>query len=331
MNLQFQYPEAFALLVLLAVFTILFWQYRKWKRQKVKQIGDEKLVRAMFSRFSPRKQSLKFLLILFAFALGITALSNPRRPDMASGDVRKGIDVFLAIDVSNSMLATDVAPVRLQKAKDLATQLISRLQDDRIGLILFAGRAYLQMPLSTDHQAAKLFVSTAGPKAVPEPGTAIGDVLKKADEAFDKAERFKTIVLITDGETHDEDAAEAVAELAKKGIMINTVGIGSVQGSTIIDPETNSAKRDESGNIVVSKLNDALLKDLSAQTRGTYVHLQDVDAAANQIMQQYQNVERKALPDFSSMNFQSFYWWFALPMLLALMTEIFISDKKRKA
>lgn len=328
-NLQFQYPEGLYFLLLPVLFVLLYLGYRRWRRKKISDIGDPQLVASMSSRYSPRRHLLKFSLFVLAFILGIVAMSNPRRPDMATGDVRKGIDVFFAIDVSNSMLATDVAPVRLQKAKDLANQLIRRMPNDRIGLILFAGRAYLQMPLSTDHQAARMFVSTAAPNAVPEPGTAIGDVLKKADEAFDKAERFKTIILITDGETHDEEATEAIQELSKKGVMVNTVGIGSTTGSTIIDPETNTAKKDESGNVVISKLNDALLKELAAATNGTYVHLQDVEAATGQIMQQYQNVERKALPDFSNVSFQSFYWWFALPMMLLLLVEMFVPEKKK--
>lgn len=329
MELQFQYTEGFYLLALLLVVALLYLGYRRWKQRTIRRIGDEALVRSLFSRFSPAKERIKFFMVLLAFTLGTVALTNPRKPDMASSDVRKGIDVFLAMDVSKSMLATDVPPIRLQKAQDLLTSLVDKMPNDRIGVILFAGHAYLQMPLSTDHQAAKFFITTTGPNAVPEPGTAIGDALKKAEEAFDKTGRFKTVILVTDGETHDEDALNITKDLAQKGIMVNTVGVGSVEGSTIIDPETETVKKDEAGNTVISKLNEDLLKQIAATTNGTYVHLSQPAEAAAQLLQQYQNVEKKALPDFSSMSFHSYYFWFAFPMLLLLMAEIFIPDKKK--
>lgn len=330
MELQFQYPEGFYLFALLILLVLLFWSYRRWKQHTIHRIGDEALVRSLFRRFSPGRERLKFIFVLLAFALGTLALTNPRTPDMASGEERKGIDVFLALDVSKSMLATDVPPVRLQKAQQLLTNLIDKMPNDRIGLILFAGHAYLQMPLSTDHQAAKLFISTAGPNAVPEPGTAIGDALKKAEEAFDKTGRFKTVILVTDGETHDEDALTTAQDLAKKGIMVNTVGIGSVEGSTLIDPETETVKKDEAGNTIISKLNEGLLKQIATATHGSYVHLNQTGEATALLLQQYQNVEKKALPDFSSMTFHSYYFWFTLPMLLLLMADIFIPDKKKQ-
>jgi Ca-activated chloride channel family protein len=146
-------------------------------------------------------------LLTLAFAIGCITLANPRKPDDASAEIRKGIDVVIALDVSNSMLATDVAPTRLAHAQKMLTNLIDRMPNDRIGFVVFAGNAYTQMPLSTDHEAAKLFVGTAGPNMVPEQGTAVADALLQSSAAFEEAaQRFKTIILVTDGETHDEEA-----------------------------------------------------------------------------------------------------------------------------
>jgi Ca-activated chloride channel family protein len=329
MNVQFQYEEAFWLLFLLLFFAFLFYMNWRWKKRTTKAIGDEQLIKNLFKNHSPTREKIKFGLILRAFALGTISLANPRRPDEASAEKRNGIDVVLALDVSKSMLATDVAPVRLQKAKDLLANIINSMPNDRIALILFAGHAYLQMPLTTDHEAAKMFLSNADPGAVPEPGTAIGDALKQADAAFDKSDRFKTVVLVTDGETHDEEALQNAKELGEKGIMINTVGIGSVQGSTIIDTATNQAKRDESGNIVVSKLNEQLLQQMAAATNGIYVHLEETTAATNQLLTQYKEVPKRALPDSTSMTYYSFYWWFTLPMFLLLIFELFMPDRRR--
>ncbi len=329
MNFEWQYPEAFWLLLLPVFFSVLYLFYRRWKRKTTVRIGDPDLVKTLFRNHSPKKEILKFVFIVAAFAVGCIALANPRKPDQGSSESRAGIDIFIALDVSNSMLATDVPPVRLQRAKQFLTSMIDNMPNDRFGLILFAGHAYLQMPLSTDHEAAKMFISTADPSAVAEQGTALTDVFDKAEDAFDKTDRFKTIVLVTDGETHDDDAIASAKELAKEGVMINTVGIGSVDGSTIIDPKTKQAKKDDAGNIVISKLNQQLLQDLATLTHGTYVHLDDPSAGVTALLEQYKDVQKKALPDVSSMTFISYYWWFVLPMFLLLLAEIFVPDRKK--
>jgi Ca-activated chloride channel family protein len=258
------------------------------------------------------------------------SLANPRKPDESSAEARKGIDLVIALDVSNSMLATDLAPDRLSRAKQFISRLIDNLKDDRIGLVEFAGNAYLQMPLTFDQSAARLYVSTANPGAIPAQGTSIGDALQKADIAFgDETDRFRSIVLITDGETHDENALKKAKELAGKGVMINTVGIGSVEGSTIIDTTTGGPKRDETGQVVVSKLNEQLLQQIAATTNGTYIHLESAEAAVKEVLSQYAQIEKKALGDTSLLAYKTYYIWLTLPMLLLLLVEIFIPDRKR--
>lgn len=329
LSFQFQYPEAFWLLLLVPVLVLLYLFYLAWRKKAARRIGDEGLVAELTRNHSPKKAFLKFSMIAAAFAIGCVTLANPRKPDDESAEVRKGIDAVIALDVSNSMTATDVAPSRLVKAQTLLTSLIDKMPNDRIGLVVFAGNAYTQMPLSTDHEAARLFVSTASPNMVPEQGTAIGDALLQSNAAFEEgSQRFKTIILVTDGETHDEDAVSTTEQLAKKGVMVNTIGLGSATGATIIDSATHQTKTDDNGQVVISKLNEELLQQVAQATHGTYIHLNNIPAALATLQDQYKNVEKKALVDTSSLNYESFYLWFLLPMVIFLLAELFLPDRK---
>jgi Ca-activated chloride channel family protein len=332
MNFQFQYPEAFWLLLLVPIFLLLYGAYLLWRKRTTKRIGDARLVSALTKNHSPLKAAIKFSLFLFAFTLGCIALANPRKPDDESAEIRKGIDVVIALDVSNSMMATDVSPNRLTSAQTLLSALIDKMPNDRISLIVFAGNAYTQMPLSTDHEAAKLFVTTASPGTVPEQGTSIADALLQSDAAFEQGSgRFKTIVLVTDGETHDEEALPTAQRLSKKGVMINTVGLGSASGASIIDTATGSPKKDDEGAVIISKLNEQLLRQIADATNGTYIHLGATAPTLATLLDTHKNVDKKALADISGLAYESFYWWLLLPMFLLLLIELFLPDRKKVA
>lgn len=307
----------------------LFLLYQAWRRRVQKRMGDPQLVKLLFPSYSARKKITKLVLFLFAFALGCVAVANPRRPDKVQEDVRAGIDVILALDVSNSMLATDVAPSRLLRARALLSKLIDQLPDDRIGLVLFAGKAYIQMPLTTDHSAAKLFLDAASPADISAQGTAVGEALQKSGFAFGESERFKTIVLVSDGETFDENAVQQAKELGTQGVMVNTVGIGSPEGATIYDTTTNAPRRDASGSVIISRLDEALLQQIATITNGLYRHLDNTDKTASELVAQLAQVEKKALGDTSLFTYRTFYMWLALPMLLLLGVETFLPDRKK--
>lgn len=293
-------------------------------------MGDKKLVKELISNFSKKLFTLKFMLLLLALAAGIAAAMNPRKPGNAEGIARKGIDVVIVLDVSKSMLATDLQPSRLERAKQLINKLMNTMPDDRIALILFAGKAYLQMPLTTDHNAAQMFVSSASPDAVPQQGTMIKDALQMSANIFNTTERrFKAVVLISDGEDHDPETIEAVKKFAEQGMMINTVGVGSPDGSYIVDPATGENKRDATGASVISKLNEGELKQIAESTNGVYVRLQNSDEAVNIIKQNLSQIETKAFGDVSLMNFKTYYWWFAAAMLFFLCIENFIPERKK--
>ncbi len=307
-------------MAVIPVFILFFLLLLAWKKKVVKRIGDKRLVKDLTSNFSSRLFTLKFVLVLLAVGAGIISIMNLRKPADADSITRKGIDVVIAMDVSTSMLATDLQPSRLERAKQFVTKLMNALPNDRIALVLFAGKAYLQMPLTTDHGAAQMFVSAATPAAVPQQGTVINEALKMSANAFNTADRrFKAVVLISDGEDHDPEAIETSKDLADQGMMINTIGIGSTEGSYIIDPATGVNKKDEMGNTIVTKLNEDELKTLAENTKGVYVKLQNSDEAVDIVKKNLSQIEKKALGDVSLMNFKTYYWWFASAMLIFLL------------
>lgn len=330
MELHFQYRYFAWLFAGLLLLLGLFLYYLNWRQKTKRRIGDLPLVKRMIQYYSSSKFLVKFILICISFSLGVLAVMNPRKAGGADKTQRKGIDMAIALDVSKSMLATDMAPSRLDRARQLIQKLMETMPDDRIALIVFAGKAYMQMPLTSDHGAASLFVSAASPDAVPQQGTVIADALDMSARVFDPAEKkYKSILLISDGEDHDPDAVRKATELAEQGIMINTVGIGSLEGSTIPDPATGEPKKDATGNTVISKLNEEELKNISIKTNGTYVRLATTDAAVSALRTQLSQIDRKAYGDVSMMNFSSYYPWLAMGMLLFLLIESLITENRR--
>jgi len=330
LNLQFQYKEFVWLFAAIPVLILFFILLLRWKKKVLKRIGDKRLVMALISNYSAQKFASKFLFLSIAFAFGVLAILNPRQPGGSESISRKGIDVAIALDVSKSMLATDLQPNRLERAKQFISRLMNEMPNDRIALVLFAGKAYLQMPLTVDHGAASMYVSSAGPDAVPQQGTVISDALNMSAQVFSNPEkRFKIVVLISDGEDHDEGAMHTARELASQGVMINTIGVGSTEGATIMDSATGELKKDAAGNTVISKLNEDELKKIAEKTNGIYIHLQSSEAAVAELLKQLSQIDRKAFGDVSLMNFKTYYMWLAGAMLVLLVIENFISEKKK--
>lgn len=331
MNFRFEHIEFLIGLAALPLLVLLFVWTIRWKKKMQQKMGDPQLVVALVKNYSAVKFAVKFVAVFIAFALIVAASANLQRPGATDNINRKGVDVMVALDVSNSMLAEDVKPSRLEKAKQLITKLVDNMDNDRIGLVLFAGRAYMQMPLTTDHSAAKMYIQNASPESVPVQGTVIGEALKMANSGFNSKERkYKSIVLISDGEDHDPEALKMAQSLAQSGVMINTVGIGSPEGSPIIDYTTNKARKDAQGNTIITKLNEAELQQLSKNTNGIYVRLDDVDDAAAKITAQLARIEQTTTGDKSFTDYKSYFQWFLAAALLFLLIEIFIPERKMK-
>jgi len=324
----FQYIEFLIALAALPILVLLFLLVLNWKKKTIKKIGDERLVKEMIKNYSPQRFAIKFLLIITAFASGVFALANLRTPQGAQKVTRNGIDVMIALDVSKSMLAQDIKPNRLERAKQAIGKLIDRLGNDRIGIVVFAGKAYLQMPLTGDHSAAKMYLSSATPDIVPTQGTVIGDALKMCYASFNtKEKKYKSVILISDGEDHDEEATKIASQMAAEGVIINTVGIGSPEGAPIIDPATNQTKKDNDGNTVITKLNEAELMTIAEKGNGIYQLYNNTDAVVAKLDAQLNTMDQRTVTEDSLVNYESFFQYFLLLSLILLAIEMMISER----
>ncbi|MEO6638445.1 MAG: VWA domain-containing protein [Ginsengibacter sp.] len=328
--LHFQYIEYLVALAALPILILLYYFLVRWKKNAAKKIGDPKLVKQLTINFSPKKFLLKFIFFTIAFALCVIAVAGLVIPDKTQKVNRRGIDIMFALDVSKSMLAQDIKPNRLERAKQVITRIINNSPDDRIGLIVFAGRAYLQMPMTIDHAAAKMYLSSASPDDIPTQGTVISQALKMCGAAFNLKEKtYKAIVLLSDGEDHDKDALKVVKDLTGNGIMINTIGLGSTQGAPIMDPETNNYKTDEKGNMVISKLNEEELSNIAEKGNGIYQHYSSTDEVAANIKRKLSGIGETTISDKSFESLRQFFQYVLALAFIFLIIEMFISEKKK--
>jgi len=329
MNLNFQHIEYLIALAVIPLLLILYFFVLNWKKRTIKKIGDADLVKEMIKNYAPQKFALKFVLVLFAITSGVFALANLRSPKGMEQVNRNGIDVMIALDVSKSMLAQDIKPNRLERAKQAISRLIDKLDNDRIGIVVFAGRAYLQMPLTGDHGAAKMYLSSASTDIVPTQGTVISDALKMCNASFNsKEKKYKAVVLISDGEDHDEGALKIAGQMADEGIAINTVGIGSPQGSTIIDELTNQEKLDAGGNVVITKLNEEELMKIAEKGNGSYQLFTNADELVSKLNAQLGSMDQRTVTEDSLVNYKNFFPYFLILALILLVVELFISERK---
>ena len=330
--LQFQHKEFLLGLLVLIPLTLLFYLVLRWKQKTKKVLGDERLINQLTKNYSPKLYGLKIILILFAIAFGIAAMSNLRKPKNSLGTKGSGIDVLFALDVSKSMLSQDEKPTRLEKAKQFINQLSEKLDGNKMALIVFAGEAYLQMPLTSDVSATKIFVSNASTDLVNVQGTVLSEALNLADASLDtKEKKSKAVILITDGEDHDEKAADAVKKLVEHGTVVYTIGVGSPEGSPILEGGTNEYKRDNNGQTIISKLNDKLLKELAFSANGSYHQLTNTTVVADALMNELSNIEKKPISSAGGfIEYQSFYPYFLAVAVLLLLVEAFIPERKIK-
>lgn len=328
---RFEHIEHLLLLLLIPVLVLLFLAVLRWKKNTYQKIGDEKLVAQLTKSFLPKRYLTRFVILIAGFGLLIVAAANLQSATQVEKVNRQGIDVMIALDVSRSMLSQDVRPSRLEKAKQLANKLMDQLSNDRIGLVIFAGRAYMQMPLTADHSAARLYINNASPEAVPTQGTVIAEALRICNTGFNKKDKkYKTILLITDGEDHDRDAIAVAKQSGENGVIINTIGVGTTEGGVITNAITGEPKRDIQGNVIVSKLNERELIDIASNANGIYQQLNDVGTVVNKIQSQVSSMEQKTISDNSTLNFRSFFQWFLVLALTGFIGELFISEKRKK-
>ena len=330
--LHFQYIEYLIALVALPVILLFYFMIIKWKKSTTQKIGDPSLVKELTAQYSSKKFLTKFILFIIAFALCAFAVAGLVEPDGNQKINRKGTDIMIALDVSKSMLAQDIKPNRLERAKQVISRIIDNSPDDRIGLVIFAGRAYLQMPITIDHAAAKMYLASASPDDVPTQGTVISQALKMCYAAFNpKDKTFKSVLLISDGEDHDEDALKVTKQLAEQGIMVNTIGIGSPQGAPITDPETGQYKTDSKGQIIITKLNEEELSNIAKTGNGIYQLYSNTDDVARNIKNKLSTISHETTTsDSSYASFKQYFQYILAAAFILLLIEFFVSEKRKK-
>ncbi len=328
---QFQYIPLLILLVIIPVMSIMYWYARKKKKNSIRKIGDPELIAQLLEQYNSRSFIKKFLLVTIAMLLLILALANLRLPSGSEKINRNGIDVMIALDVSKSMLAEDIKPTRLDRSKQMLSKLIDRLGNNRIGIVIFAGKAYLQMPLTGDLAAAKMYLSSATTESVPTQGTVIGDALKMCFASFNaKEKKYKAVVLISDGEDHDENAVDVAQQMAQEGVVVYTVGIGSPGGAPITDLATGQMKTDGDGNTVISKLNEDELRSVAKKGNGSYQLYTNTEEVVAILTAQLSTLDQRTVTEDSLVNYKSFYQTFLVLTMLFLLIELLMSEIKKK-
>lgn len=328
---QFQHIEYLYALGVLPLLVLLFVWMVYWRKKRIQQLGNEALVKEQILGFVPGRKTTKFILLLSALFVIIAGWANLRMGDKSEKIERKGVDVVIALDISKSMLATDIQPNRLTRAKQLIMSLTDKMKNDRLALIVFAGKSYLQVPLTIDYSAVKMLLQNVTPDMVPTQGTVIGEAVDMAMQAFPQRERkYKTLIIISDGEDHDEAAVNKAREAAESGVIVHTVGIGSPQGSTLYDADTRSVKLDENGQPVVSKLNEESLKSIAGAGRGTYSLLRNTDEVATKLIGEIEGMEQRSLGSVVYTDFTSYFQYFLFTGLLVLIIEWLLPGTSRK-
>lgn len=328
---QFEHIQYLWGLLMLIPLAILFIMLLRWKKRGLSKLGNAGLIHGLTANHSNKKFQLKIVFIFVAIAASIVALANLRKPNSNNNTTTNGIDVMIALDVSKSMLSQDEKPTRLDKAKQFIDQLSQGLQNNNIGLVVFAGEAFLQMPLTNDIAASKIFIGNASTDLVGVQGTAIGDALLLCNASLDtKTKQSKAVVLITDGDDHDNKAINAAKQLAEQGAVVYTVGVGSLKGAPIIENGTQEYKRDNNGETVITKLNEPLLKDIATQTNGNYYTLDNVSTVANNVTTALNSLQKKPISNTGgTIQFNSWYMYFVALAILLLILELFISERKK--
>jgi len=291
------------------------------------KLADPLLLARIKRSSTTRHTRWKLCTLLLSFFFLSIALSNPQIGKKSEKIKRRGVDVMLAIDVSNSMLADDIAPNRLERTKTFVNQLLDQLQDNRVGLILFAGYAYMQMPLSTDFSAARLYLKTLKPDLIPQQGTAFAEAIALGNKSFDANDpKHKALILISDGENHEDGSVEKAIEAARDGLIIHTVGVGTAQGARIPDLENRNYKTNETGQYVISKLDETSLKNIASAARGKYFSIA-AGADPFAIVREISQIEKK---DFEARVFTDYndqFHWLLLPAFLFLFGYIFLNER----
>lgn len=329
---RFAHPEYLLLFIPVLLLVGVFIHAQINRKKLTRLWGDPALLEPLMPNVSYVRPRFKFYLLLLGIALLVVVLAQPQFGTKEEVVKKKGIEVVFALDVSNSMLAHDIQPNRLMKAKQIMSQLIDRMKDDKIGIVVFAGDAYVQLPITTDYNAAKMFLSTINTDIVPYQGTAIGSAIDLSIKSFGNRESKvgRAIVVITDGENHEDNAVAAAKLASDNGIMVNVVGMGTPEGAPIPIGNTVSFKKDKSGNVVVSKLDEKMASEIAQAGNGLYVRVDNSDVALKSVINQLDTLAKADLEEKVFAQYNEQFQSFALVALMLLIFEFFVFVRKNK-
>jgi Ca-activated chloride channel family protein len=292
--------------------------------------GDSTLIQQLMPDASKSRPIVKFSLLIAALVLLIIAVARPQFGQQEKTVKRQGIEVMVALDISNSMLAEDVVPNRLDRAKQMLSKMVDNMTDDKVGLVVFAGDAFTQLPITCDYVSAKMFLNTISPNLIPTQGTAIGAALQTAITSFGAIEDEvgRAIILITDGENHEDDAIAAAKKAQEMGIQVFVVGIGKPEGSPIPKPGTNDYFKDRSGQVVVSRLNEDMCQEIAKAGKGVYVRCDNTNTAMRAVQKELERIATSELESTVYADYNEQYQSFVLIALLLLVIDFFIMMRK---
>ena len=326
---RFEEPTYLYLLLLLP-FLAAFYLYSNYRRRKaIRKFGDPVLMAQLMPDVSKYRPDVKFWLVFAAIGLFAVLLARPQFGSKLETVKRQGVEVMIALDISNSMLAQDVQPSRLEKAKRLVAQLVDKMENDKVGMIVFAGDAFTQLPITSDYISAKMFLESINPSLISKQGTAIGAAINLATRSFTPQEGVgRAVIVITDGENHEGGAVEAAKAAAEKGIQVSVLGVGMPDGAPIPVEGTNDFRRDRDGNVVVTRLNEQMCQEIAQAGDGIYVRVDNSNAAQKVIAQEINkmakaDVETQVYTEFNE-QFQAVAWI----ILLLLLAEMLVLELK---
>lgn len=328
----FAYKNILWLLTLIPILIVGYVLLTQRKKRQLASFGDPELVNELMPERSTTRSAIKFAILLLALTLLIFAAARPQFGQNEQTIKRQGIEVMVALDISNSMLAEDVAPSRLDRAKQMLSKLIDKMQEDKIGLVVFAGDAYTQLPITCDYVSAKMFLSTISPNLIQTQGTAIGSAIHTAMRSFgsEQSEAGRAIILITDGENHEDDAIEAAKQAKEAGIHLYVIGIGTAQGAPIPISGTNNYMKDRSGQVVVTKLNEQMAKNIAQAGDGAYIHCDNTNTAMRALQQEIDHLATAEIETTVYTDYNEQYQSFALIAFILLVIEFFIFNRKHQ-
>ena len=317
------------LLILVPFFPLAYAVLRAMRNRRVRKFGQQELVEALMPSRSSSKGWVRIVLLSLAFVCLVIGMARPQIGAKLAKRETRGAEIMICLDVSNSMLARDYSPDRLSRAKLAISRLVDKLQGDRIGLIVFAGSSFVQLPITTDYVSAKMFLGGISTESVPVQGTAIGDAIRTAARSFSiQSEKSRAIIVITDGENHEDDALQAAEEVSQTGIRIYTIGVGSAHGQPI--PMGGDLLKDKDGNIVVTRLDEGTLSRIASVGGGAYIHAGNEEFGLNPIIDDLRKLEDERFDSIVFEQFDEQYMYFFAAALLFFVLEMLIGERRPK-